>query len=147
MGAQNYKIFDGYQPAVDGNGKYNFTTQWVDVFDAFAFGISVSFTGNTPTGSLQLNASNEDKISLTGGVQAAYGATQNMTFGEQPRYNGLDSTVVTTPGTSVVAISATGTTQYELAQRGFRWVQIQYTGSAGSQPTINLWFTKKFTVA
>jgi len=155
-----YKLLDGYNVGSASDG-YSFVTQWVPVEDAFAFSISVRFfdnfgsgsgAGGSPSGTLQLNCSNEDSIGLPGGLtglvgnQGGLGAPGLATslFGIQPRYNGLDSVPITQPVTSVVTINSLGTTFYDIAQKGFKWIQVQYTGVGPGEALCDVWFNKKW---
>lgn len=147
QGGQNpdgYASFvDGYIMNWSGTG-YSFNSPWLNVKDAFGFSVSVRFYGaSAPTGTLSLNCSNEDSISSpVGGITGLGSSTQTSSLGEQPRYNGLDSVTITQPTTSVIPITTNGTYTYDLAQRGFRWLQVVFSGSSGTY--VDIWFTKKW---
>lgn len=141
MSSHVFKVYDGY--SIDPTDGYSFQTGWIPVKDEFAYSISVRFFDGTPSGTLQLNSSNEDSISSPlGGTTGLYGSVLTAANGEQPRYNGLDSTPITTPVTSVTTISDAGTTTYNVQQPGYRWVQVQYIASSGTC-SCDIWCHRK----
>ena len=143
MSWKNYVIYDGY------DATFGFVSPWIDVKNAFAFSISCQFMSDTatktatPAGTLSLLCSNEPPISAPiGGLVGWLGGSPSgvpsgatvanpfANYGEQPKYNGQDATTITLPVTSVQTVSGTGTVFYDLAQRGFQWVQLKYVSTA-----------------
>ena len=149
MAYSQEKIADGYQ--VGFSGAKGFTTQWWDLKNALDYSISCRFysvgsaTGLTG-GSVYLQASNEDSIGAPpGGLQNAIigsnpSPTSTAQFGEQPRYNGLDATLLPNTLTSIVGPQGTGgqTVMFRDQLPGYRWTRVGYTGSVGTG-VVDIW--------
>ena len=131
----SYKLYDGYVVNVaDG---YSFVSPWTDIKQMTTYSISVLF-GGTPTGTLHLETSNESDVS-NGQI---IGTTSNEgvnALNAQPAFNGLDAN--TYPG-STQAITAAGTTTYDVALPGHRWVRVVYVASGGNA-TCSIWFASR----
>lgn len=136
----NAKILDGY--AVNNPDGYSFVSSWIDVKQAFAYAISVTFTG-TATGTLKLQSSNESDIGSPWGVVT--GNTTVPVWGPQPQSNGLDAKDIPSTSTS---ITSAGVTEFDSgtlfnSSPGHRWVRVVYTGTAGTG-TVVAWVSVKF---
>lgn len=122
-------IYDGY--ALNPADGYTFQSAWFDVKNAFAYSISCTFSGGTPTGTLSLNCSNETDIGSPMGYaqvnSPATGSTAQYVPADQPSRGAQDSVQITGATQSITTL---GTTTFDVSQPGHRWVQLQYLGSA-----------------
>jgi len=97
----------------------NITSPAQQVYNAFSFGIQITFTG-TPTGSFKLQASCDQ-------------ATDALSSGN---YSGNNlPTHWTDIANSTFAVSAAGNVEWDYDMPGFNWVRVVYADSSGGSST------------
>lgn len=128
----NGTLLDGY--ALTGT---TFATDWVDIASFSKFSVSATFTGNSPTGTLSLEQSND--LQWTGSYK-----------GPTPRHVGNtqypnDATAVPAgTGQATVSVSGAGAYAMNQYQVGYRWFRVVYVAIGGAvTTTVDMLFTAK----
>ncbi len=126
----NSKLVDGY--VLTGA---SYTTAWVDIASFDRLSVSVVFTGNSPTGTLTLQQSNDLQWTGPYVLPLHVGNTQFA-----------DDTTNIPAGGGQVSVSVSGAGAYSMNQyfAPYRWFRVVYTAiGAPVSTTLDVFFTAK----